>query len=153
MDTSQHSSPAKLVARLFEIQRMTTGELRAELERLSGNPCRTWNRTYLIRKISALVQVDLAKDCRAPASAGSSTSRDQEPPSIPHFRDRRLPAIGSEIVKVYKGHEVRVRVTPDGFECFGTRFDSLTAVAKAITRQQSINGMLFFRLARRKRAK
>src|SRR5207245_1926461 len=81
MDTSQHSNPAEIVARLFEIQRMTTGELRAELERLSGEPCRTWNRTYLVRKVSALVQVDLAKDCRAPASVGSSTSRDQEPPS------------------------------------------------------------------------
>jgi len=56
-------------------------------------------------------------------------------------------------VKVYKGHEIRVRVTAEGFECFGTRFDSLTAVAKAITRQRSINGMLFFRLARRNRAK
>jgi hypothetical protein len=153
MDTSQHLSPAKLVARLFEIQRMTTGDLRAELERLSGNPCSTWNRTYLVRKVSALVQVDLAKNCRASAPAASSPSADQEPPSIPHFRDRRLPAIGAEIVKVYKGHEIRVRVTPDGFEYFGTRFGSLTAVAKAITRQQSINGMLFFRLARRNRAK
>ena len=34
VDASQHSSPAELVARLFEIQRMTTGELRAELERV-----------------------------------------------------------------------------------------------------------------------
>ena len=137
VDASQHSSPAELVARLFEIQRMTTGELRAELERLSEKPCRTWNRTYLVRKVSALVQVDLAKS-RAPAPAGSS--------SIPPFRDKRLPAVGSEIVKVYKGHEIRVRVITEGFECFGTRFESLTAVAKAITRQRSINGLLFFRL-------
>lgn len=142
-----------LVARLFEIQRMTTGELRAELECLSGNPCRTWNRTYLVRKLSALVQVNLAKNCRASAPVGSPASGDQEPPPIPHFRDKRLPAIGAEIVKVYKGHEIRVRVAADGFECFGTRFDSLTAVAKAITRQQSINGMLFFGLVKRKRAK
>jgi hypothetical protein len=132
---------------------MTTADLRAELGRLSGSPCKTWNRTYLVRKISALVQVDLAKNCRAFAPSGSSASRDQEPPCIPRFRDKRLPAIGAEIVKVYKGHEIRVRVTPEGFECFGSRFDSLTAVAKAITRQQSINGMLFFGLVKRTRAK
>ena len=89
VDTSQHSSPAELVARLFEIQRMTTGELRTELERLSGNPCRTWNRTYLVRKVSALVQVDLAKNCRGSAPPDS--------PSIPDFRDKRLPAVGAEL--------------------------------------------------------
>ncbi len=150
---------AALVARILEIQRMSTGELRAEVERLTGNPCRSWNKPYLQRKVASLVQAGLDTGS-PPAPEGDRAGtllrarQDVAPgPVIPRFRDRRLPSPGSEIVKRYRGHEIRVRVNEQGFECLGQRFDTLTAIAKVITRQRFINGYLFFGLVKRKRAK
>jgi hypothetical protein len=139
--------------RVLEVSHMSTGELRAEVERLTGQPCRSWNKPYLQRKAAGLVQQaarphDELQDALSPACA-----KGEPAPLIPRIRDRRLPSSGSEIVKLYKGHEIRVRVADQGFECFGQRFDTLTAIAKVITGQKFINGFLFFGLTRRKRTK
>ena len=93
---------------------------------------------------SALIQAEAG-----PPDAKSDPS---EPASL-RIRDARLPAPGSEFMKVYKGQEIRVRVLDEGFEWNGLPFQSLTALAKSITGQKFINGMLFFRLAQRRRAK
>ena len=69
------------------------------------------------------------------------------------IRDRRLPSPGAEITKTYRGERLVVRVLQDGFEFMGLRFESLTAVAKAVTGQPFISGPLFFGLAKRRRAK
>ena len=59
--------------------------------------------------------------------------------------DRRLPAPGAAIVRKYKGRQVRVIVRTDGFEYDGSRYKTLTAVAKAVTGSH-MNGFRFFRL-------
>ncbi len=132
------------------MNRMTTGELKEELRRLTGQESRTFNRPYLLRRVAFLIQ---AQTRSGKDTSGAPDAQSPPGPGLLPIRDRRLPGPGSEIVKVYKGHEIRVRITPDGFECFGSRFDSLTAVAKAITGQKFINGFLFFGLVKRKRAK
>src|SRR5262249_47551316 len=61
--------------------------------------------------------------------------------------DERLPPPGSMLVRPYKGRTLHVRVLSQGFEVEGTRYPSLSAVAKAVTGCHC-NGFLFFRLAR-----
>ncbi len=134
-----------IARRVIESSRMTTGQLRSEVERLTGEPCRSWNKAYLQRKVASLIQLAARP---GPTKSGAI---DEAAPLVPSFRDPRLPTAGSEIVKRYHGHEVRVRVLDRGFECLGMTFDSLTAVAKAITGQRFINGMLFFGLTKRSR--
>jgi hypothetical protein len=51
---------------------------------------------------------------------------------------------GQVLVRDYKGAEYRVEVTDNGLMYQGKRYSSLTAVAKAITGYDSINGKAFF---------
>lgn len=59
--------------------------------------------------------------------------------------DPRLPSIGSQITRKYKGRTIHVTILPDGFEYLGERYRSLSAVAKAITGTH-VNGFRFFGL-------
>ena len=59
--------------------------------------------------------------------------------------DHRLPPSESEIVRVYKGETILVRVLASGFEYNGEIYKSLSAVAKKITGQHC-NGYHFFKL-------
>lgn len=68
-------------------------------------------------------------------------------------RDPRLPAVGSEIVRPYKGKDYRVTVTADGFRYGGKDYRSLSALASEITGAESINGFLWFGLVQRPTAK
>jgi hypothetical protein len=52
---------------------------------------------------------------------------------------------GTEIVRVFKGRRVVVRVLEDGFEYDGRRFRSLSAIATEVTGTRW-NGFLFFGL-------
>jgi hypothetical protein len=55
------------------------------------------------------------------------------------------PLPGTLITRQYKGREIRVRVTPQGFEFEGEFFSSLSAVAKHITGSHW-SGNRFFKL-------
>jgi hypothetical protein len=59
--------------------------------------------------------------------------------------DPRLPQVGSQITRKYKGRTITVTALADGFEYLGERYRSLTAVAKTITGSH-INGFRFFGL-------
>jgi hypothetical protein len=66
--------------------------------------------------------------------------------------DSRLPIPGSVIVKEHRGRTLSVRVFDVGFEYDGRRFDSLSAIAKAITGTKW-NGYAFFGLAKERRGR
>ncbi len=152
-DREPRADVLAIARRVLEVSHMSTGELRAEVERLTGQPCRSWNKPYLQRKVAGLVQLAARRKEEPREATPGSHAPEQPAPLIPRVRDRRLPSPGAEIVKVYKGHEIHVRITETGFECFGASFPTLTAVAKVITGQKFINGFLFFGLVKRKRAK
>ena len=62
------------------------------------------------------------------------------------------PALGTTLVREWRGKQIQVRVLENGFEYEGVVHRSLSAVAKAITGSHW-NGRLFFGLTGRKRAK
>ena len=164
MATPTKAEPqAALIARLAEIQALSTGQLRAEFERLSGRPTGSWNREWLRRKVSWLTQAaarqasdgvelsTLAPEVRDVPRSPNLTALIQVVPRL-GARDPRLPRPGAEIVRRYRGLELKVLVLDDGFEWNGLPYRSLSAVAKAITGQHW-NGRLFFNLTPRRRGK
>ena len=90
---------------------------------------------------------------KAPAKRATKASKPKATaptaPSTTKPRDPRLPAAGSVIEKTYKGKALRVEVRDVGFRHDGKEWSSLTAIAMAVTGAKSINGPLFFGIAKR----
>jgi len=60
-------------------------------------------------------------------------------------RDPNAPAVGSTLTRSFKGKDITVTVTADGFEYDGQTFKSISAVARHIT-GYAISGPVFFKL-------
>ena len=163
---------AGIEERIRALDRMTTGELADEYERLYRRECRTRHRACLIRKIAWRLQANAEGDLSERARRRAAELADDAevrlmapratmaPPrttvrltprlaSRGRHEDPRVPPPGSTIVRDYKHRTIRVRVLPaeEGFELDGERFPTLTAVAKRVTGQR-MNGFRFFRLDR-----
>ena len=153
-------------AEVAALRRLTANELRQRFAELFGQPTRTGNKTWLIRRIAwrlqALAEGDLTERARQRAAelANDADLRIGPPraprrstfpvpscrsTSIASERDSRLPAPGTVLTRLYKGQSLQVLVRSDGFEFDGKLFPSLSAAAKAITGSHC-NGFLFFRL-------
>ena len=139
------------------------GELRREWEMVWGEPCKSWNRPHLVRRIlwrmenrplspevlaaarriaeNAPVRVVATREFAARVRRATSAKPPRE-------RDPRLPPPGSTISRTYKGSTVTVAVEEDGFLWKGEKYGSLSAVAKAITGMH-VNGYAFFRLTQK----
>ncbi len=87
-----------------------------------------------------------AKATRKKTAPKIAPPKEPVPAAKPRTRDPRLPAPGSEIVRTYKGKDIRVQVLEDGFTHDGDPYRSLTAIAKAVTGYRAISGPAFFRL-------
>jgi len=62
-----------------------------------------------------------------------------------NYQDKRLPPVGSLIVRKYEGKTYLVKILADGFEHAGHKWRSLSAVARHITGTQ-VNGYKWFGL-------
>lgn len=60
-------------------------------------------------------------------------------------RDPNAPEIGTTLSRSFKGNDITVKVTADGFEYDGQTFASISAVARHITGYM-ISGPVFFKL-------
>ncbi len=160
-------------AEVAALRRLTAKELRQRFAELFGQPTRTGNKTWLIRRIAwrlqALAEGDLSERARRRAAelandadlrlgppqgpraiAATNGQRDRAPATpVGAERDNRLPPPGTVLTRPYKGQVLQVLVRSDGFEFDGRLFPSLSATARAITGSHC-NGFLFFFGARRK---
>jgi len=66
--------------------------------------------------------------------------------------DPRCPAVGEKLVRTYKGREIEVLVTKDGFKFEDQTFGSISAVARRICGYQ-VSGPVFFKLGEPKESK
>ena len=157
-------SIAKEVAALG---RMTVSELRSKHVEAFGEPTRTGNRDYLVKRIAWRLQAnahgdlseqamrradELANDADLRTTAPKVRKTEDRPAltrqsSVAFGSDSRLPMAGSNIKRNYKGREIVVRVLPKGFEYEGEVYRTLSAVAKAVTGTHW-NGYHFFNLKR-----
>jgi hypothetical protein len=162
MDSPTEREPiAALIARLAETQAMTTGQLRMEFQRLSGRPTGSWNREWLRRKVSWLIQESQRQTSDA-VELPTLVPEVRDQPRSPRLdapiqvvagrgvRDPRLPRPGTEIVREYRGLKLTVTTLEQGFEWNGRTYSSLTALAREITGTHW-NGRLFFGLTPRRR--
>ena len=147
--------------------RMSVTELRSKHIDAFGEPTRTGNRDYLVKRIAWRLQAnahgdlseqarrradELANDADLRTTAPKVRKTEDRPAltrqtSVAFDSDSRLPMAGSNIKRLYKGREIVVRVLPKGFEHEGEVYRTLSAVAKAITGTHW-NGYHFFNLKR-----
>ena len=154
-----------LPQRLAALETMTMRELREAWLEVFGYATPSHNHAYLRKKIAWRIQEiaegglspralrrieELAplapirhRGFPAPVATPLATPARTAPP-----RDARLPPVGETIRRVYKGATHEVIVRDDGFEYGGTKYTSLSAIAKAIT-NTAWNGLVFFGLAER----
>ena len=150
-------------AEQMRLAELTVTKLKAEYDRLYGEPTLSNNRVYLTKRIlwrlQAQAEGDLSHRARARAMelANDLDLRTRAPkrpgeaagPSVvvpirfsPPVRD---PAPGTLLIREYKGRKVAVQVLEKGFEYEGKVYRSLSAVTTAITGSHW-NGRLFFGL-------
>jgi hypothetical protein len=148
----------KIEQEIASLQAMTGAKLRVRYSEVFGEPARTGHKTWLVKRIAwrlqALAEGDLSERARRRAAelANDADLRlyppraSQAVPSADAERpDNRLPPAGRTLSRLYKGRILHVRILSKGFEFEGVVYQSLSAVAKAITGSHT-NGYLFFRL-------
>ena len=155
---------------LAELKGLTIGALRQKYAALFGEPTRTGNKVWLVRRLAWRLQVlaegDLSERARQRAAElANDADLRLSPPRLPRTpasteggespsglrlssADGRLPPPGTVLVRPYKGRTLQVRILTDGFAYQGRVYRSLSAVAKAITGSHC-SGHLFFRLIKK----
>jgi hypothetical protein len=138
--------------------------LRARYREAFGEETTSHNAAYLRKKIAwriqELAQGGLSDRVRARiAKLQQGVPLRERPPLVEDEpaaatpgakRDPALPPAGTVLRRVHKGRTHEVTVLEDGFLHQGTTYETLSAVAKAIT-GTTWNGRLFFGLTTRKR--
>ena len=139
------------------LQRLTMHELRVRYAELFGEATSAKNRTWLLRRVAwrlqSLAEGDLSERARQRAAELANDAdlritvpRVKEPVPIARDSDPRLPMPGTILTRDYKGQTLQVEVLAEGFAYAGQSYQSLSAVAKAITGAHC-NGYHFFRTA------
>jgi hypothetical protein len=147
------------------LQELPTKQLLARYAEVFGDEARTWNRTWLLRRLAwrlqALAEGGLSERARRRAEelANDADLRMNPPPAAglavttPELTavrpaptiDHRLPPAGTVLTRQYKGVTVQVQVLEQGFAYQGRVYKSLSAVARAVTGSHC-NGFHFFKL-------
>jgi hypothetical protein len=150
---------------LAALNRMTVTELRRKHIEVFGEPTGSGHKQYLIKRIAWRMQANaeggLSERARrraeeladesalrttAPKPKGEASGQGQTTKTAVAFdHDPRVPMPGSFITRPYKGRDIVVKVLPQGFECEGEVYRTLSAVAKAVTGKHW-NGYHFFNL-------
>jgi Protein of unknown function (DUF2924) len=137
-------------------------ELRARYRALFGEESPSANRMHLFRRVAWRLQARDAGELSAQARQRAAELADDADLRVraprdfwrlleragqgaAHRRDPRLPVVGTELKRRYRGQEILVRVEEDGFLYEKRRFRSLSAIAYEVTGTRW-NGYLFFRL-------
>lgn len=166
-----------LAKELAAMEQMTVGQLHDRYVEVFGEPVRSRHRQYLIRRIAWRLQAnaegglseralrraeELANDAdvrvtppRGPTSCDGGRHGGLTSVRVPvgtaavraATSDPRLPPVGGQLTRKYKGRAIHVTVLADGFEYLGERYKSLSAIAKTITGSH-MNGYRFFGLER-----
>lgn len=143
-----------LDVQLAALSHMTIPELVAKYFELYGEPTRTRNKAYLLKRLTWRVQEIAEGGLSQGATEIITKLGDQLPenwrrrmaeltPRADVARDPRLPPAGTKLSRVYRGVEYTATVHADGIEYRDRHYRSLSAVARAIT-GSAWNGFTFF---------
>lgn len=147
---------------IASLRRMTAGELRAKHAEVFGEPNRSGNKPYLIRRIAWRIQsqaeggLSERAQARARELENDANLRINPPKSIPALTPdaiapipvpRPMPLEGTVLTRDYRGVRHQVKVLLKGYEYQGQIFGNLTAVTRVITGQHW-SGNHFFGIRR-----
>ncbi|GHC67332.1 DUF2924 domain-containing protein [Neogemmobacter tilapiae] len=148
-------TPDPIPARLAALKTATTPDLKAQWRELFDSEPPPFNRRYLESRLAYRIQ-ELAYGGLKPETikrleqlCEELDGGDRKKRAMRLDRDR--PIIGTRLIREWQGVEQVVTVTQGGFEWQGRPYQSLSAIARAITGTRW-NGWVFFGLKNHRRA-
>ena len=147
-DSSPTATTASMAARIAQLADWSWSDLAKEWHRLFGADPPVSNRRFVEKRIAHRWQeVEFAKTDRALLDRNRRRIDELVATgTLTRHRVGAVPVAGTELVRLYAGVEHRVQVLADGaFEYAGTRYRSLSMIARKITGTQW-SGPLFFGL-------
>ena len=145
---------AIVLAQLAALKTTSTADLKALWRRLNDSEPPPYNRRFLESRLAYRIQ-ELAYGGLKPATVkkleafGEQLDRRRSGKRKPRMDAK--PIAGTSLVREWKGVEQTVTVTDGGYEWQGRPYQSLSAVARAITGTRW-NGWIFFGLKNQQRA-
>ena len=147
--TKQDPIPARLAA----LKTTPTPDLKAQWRELFGSEPPPFNRRYLESRLAYRIQ-ELAYGGLKPETIRRleklGEDLDGGNPIKRRIRTDIKPITGTRLLREWQGVEQIVTVTADGFEWQGRPYQSLSAIARAITGTRW-NGWVFFGLKNHRR--
>lgn len=146
--------PDPVLARLAAIKAATIGELKKQWRELFGSEPPPFNRRYLESRLAYRVQ-ELAYGGLKPDTVKRLEDLGEQLDGgnigLRSVRADLKPIAGTRLIREWQGVEHTVTVTLNGFEWQGRPYQSLSAIARAITGSRW-NGWVFFGLKNKRRA-
>jgi hypothetical protein len=140
--------PADVLGRLAALKTTATPALKQQWRELFGTEPPPYNRRFLESRLAYRIQ-ELAYGGLKPETlarlAALSEQLDGGKITVRRMRGDDKPIAGTQLIREYQGIEHVVTVTRDGYEYCGRPYQSLSAIARAITGTRW-NGRVFFGL-------
>lgn len=146
--------PANVVGRLAALKTAPTPDLKQQWRELFAAEPPPYNRRFLESRLAYRIQ-ELAYGGLKPETIqrleALGEQLDGGNPVLRRIRGDDKPITGTRLIREYQGVEHSVTVRRDGYEYQGRPYQSLSAIARAITGTRW-NGWLFFGLKNRRAA-
>ena len=146
--------PTDVLGRLAALKTASTPDLKQQWRELFAAEPPPYNRRFLETRLAYRVQ-ELAYGGLKPETIRRleelGEQLDGGNPVLRRIRGDDMPLTGTRLVREYQGVDHSVTVLHDGFEYQGRPYQSLSAIARAITGTRW-NGWLFFGLKNRRAA-
>jgi len=140
-----------IAAQVRVLQRASLAELQMAFRKAFGKNTQQRDREQLWRRLALKLQEDLddgaVLDQVSPQKSKVMKTEPRQRRARRPLRDKRLPPVGSAITRIYRGHEITVKILDRGFEYEGRVYGSLSAVASKISGCRW-NGFLFWGLSK-----
>ena len=137
-----------ILAQLAALKTMPAPELRKQWQKLFDTSPPRYNRKFLESRLAYRIQ-ELAYGGLKPETVKRLEAMGQQldggSPIIRRIRADEKPIAGTRLIREYQGVEQTVTVLNDGYEWQGRPYQSLSAIARAITGTRW-NGWRFFGL-------
>ena len=138
--------PADVLGRLAAQKTTTTPDLKQQWRDLFGSEPPTYNRRFLVSRLAYRIQ-ELAYGGLKPETLARLEALGEQldggKVTVRRIRGDDRPIAGTQLIREYQGVEHVVTVTRDGYEYCGRPYQSLSAIARAITGTRW-NGWTFF---------
>ncbi|MCA3424912.1 MAG: DUF2924 domain-containing protein [Roseomonas sp.] len=135
-------------ARLAALPQSDIRDLKAQWRSLFGSEPPPYNRRFLESRLAYRIQ-ELAYGGLKPETIARLEALGEQIDggniTLRRIRQEQRPIVGTRLLREYQGVEHVVTVTREGFEYQGRPYQSLSAIARAITGTRW-NGWLFFGL-------